>query len=224
MKKVILSISILLSAISFSSCNEELSLWQSSTSEYAGRYVVRVLSEDMTKTYLDYDGSEFYVYNTAEDQSNKLWIEDVSHFFPLKCQYSIVGDAGTFKSATTDFAKLYDNTLAISIPTDTIPKAEGITYSTSRDYVRSAVLDAKLISKGATTKGGNKSDSIYMKIALYSGSASFVSYKLPESKWADPKVPQYSWKFSSVSYDSTKDEIYVVTGYRYTGFSEDAFH
>ena len=224
MKKIILSITILLSALSFTSCNEELDLWQSSASEYAGRYVVMIMDKDANKILSDYDGSEFYVYNTAADATNTLWIEDVAHLLPLKCQFTLTGNANSFKSSSTEFSKLYDNTLSIAIPTDTIPHKEGITYSEERDYVKSAVLDAKILKMAATTKGGNKSDSIYIKIGLYSGEASFISYKLPESKWADPKVPQYSWKFVSVSHDPTKDEELVVSGFRYTGFSEDIYH
>lgn len=69
----------------------------------------------------------------------------------------------------------------------------------------------------------NLTDAISFKIKIYSGTATFTSYILPESEWASPTTPEYAWKQESVQYDPELDETYLVEGYRYTGFDEDEY-
>ena len=80
-----------------------------------------------------------------------------------------------------------------------------------------------MMEKGYTTKVGNLTDAISFKIKIYSGTATFTSYILPESEWASPTTPEYAWKQESVQYDPELDETYLVEGYRYTGFDEDEY-
>lgn len=223
MRKISAFIGILFaSVLCLTSCEQEVEVWDSETLDYSGRYVIKLMNEDMSKVIHDYDGSELMIYNTATNVPNEMWLEDMSQLIPLKSKFFFSGTPDSFKSTHTEFDKLTDNLLTISLP-KTAPTAEGQTKEEERKHLRSFVIDGKITPQSVTTKGGNKADGILIKVKLYSGSATFKSLKKAEKEWANPTVPEYKWAPSAISHDATKDEVIVITGYRYTGFSEDGY-
>jgi hypothetical protein len=83
--------------------------------------------------------------------------------------------------------------------------------------------DAKIIKDGATTIGGNTTDSISFTITLKSGTVEIKSVKTDEETWVDPATPEYVWEVQRNTYqhDPSVDEIWRIFGYRYSGFPED---
>jgi|AGTN01.1.fsa_nt_gi hypothetical protein len=224
MKKIIYLLNILCVAIAFSSCQEDLEIWNSETLEYSGRFVFKLMSEDMQDTYVDYEGYEIQIYNTAENVANVIWMEDHGDIFPLKSKFELTGNALSFKSATEDFSQLPDNILSTEDYPTPAPTAAGQTFiEDEKEYIRASILEGKILPGAATSIGGNSTDSLYIKIKLYSGTATYTSYEIAEALRADPAVPEFRWRFTSATHDSSMDEIYVIGGYRYTGMPEDQF-
>lgn len=223
MKNLIVLISAFFSCAMFlSSCHEDVDNWDSATLDYSGRYVIKLLSEDGQEVYLDYDGTEIQIYNTAANVANEIWLDDMKALFPLKSKFFLEGTPAGFSSAQLAYEQLTDNLYSYELPGDT-PEADGESVTEERYYLRAAIYDRKITKGGYTTKGGNLTDAISFKIKIYSGTATFTSYILPESEWASPTTPEYAWKQESVQYDPELDETYLVEGYRYTGFDEDEY-
>jgi hypothetical protein len=222
MKKIYYLVSLLFAAAFFFSCQEKLDNWYSETFAYDGRYVFKLMSEDMQDTYIGYeDGAEIYIYNTADNVAGAFWLEDQKSVFPIKSKFSVSGDASSFKSTSADFEQLSNNIFSIEELPRSSPTALNQTVTEGRDYTRASILEGKILPGAATSIGGNKSDSLYIKLKLLSGTATYESYELPASSWEDPEIPEYGWKFKSAAYDSSLDETYVIAGYRYTGMPED---
>ena len=221
MKNIILYITFLMLSLTYTSCNEELEIWDSNTLAYSGTFDFQLLSEDETTVYVGYSaGEQIQIYNTAANKENEIWIHDLHHLFPLTSKFSLTGDASSFSSTSTNFDDLTNNLDALDLPTAD-PTAAGETITEDREYLRGYVENGSIGKADIQTEGGNTSDSIKFKIVLYSGTATFTAYETPEETWVVPDTPEYAWEFTSVSYDNTKDETYVVSGYRYTGHSED---
>lgn len=72
MKKIVFLFSVISLLFTFSSCQEGLDNWNSETYEYSGRFVFKLMSEDMSVTYVDYPDSEIQLYNTAENVVNNV--------------------------------------------------------------------------------------------------------------------------------------------------------
>lgn len=223
MKKTGLYILTALLIFSLSSCKEELEIWDSETLEYAGRYVFKLMSEDMEDTYIDYeDGVELQIYNTSDNKANEVWIDDFDEAFPLKSKFKFTGNSSAFKSASEEFAQLSNNIYSTDELPDDDPTAAGETVTIDdKEYIRAVIMEGKILPKAATSIGGNKSDSIFMKVKLYSGTATYTSYEVPLELRKDPEKAEFSWKFKSATHDADLDEIYVVAGYRFTGMPED---
>ena len=222
MKKIGLYITLSSLILIFSSCMKELDSWNSETFEYSGRFIYKLMSEDMQDTYAE--GSEIQIYNTADNVQNVIWLDDHEDMFPLKSKFQLTGDATSFKSSSDDFATLDNNIYSTEDLPSPAPTAAGQTVTEDEKfYIRAAVLEGKIIPGAAKSIGGNISDSLYIKIKLYSGTATYTSYEVPEALRADPKVPEFKWKFTSATHDPDLDEIYVIGGYRYTGMPEDNF-
>jgi len=220
MKKIGIYVIITSLMIGFTSCFEDLEVWDSETLDYSGRFVTKLMSEDMQDTYVD--GSEIQIYNTADNLPNVVWMDDHEDIFPLKSKFEFTGDASSFKSATEDFAKLPNNIYSTDELPTPAPTAAGQTVTDDEKwYIRASVLEGKIIPGAATSIGGNVSDSLYIKIKLYSGTATYTSYEVPEALRADPKVPEFKWRFTSATHNTDMDEVYVIGGYRYTGMPED---
>jgi len=221
MKKNIIYIALLFFSFTIFSCDEELDIFDSNTLSYSGTYFWQLLDETNTDVYVDYDHNvQLMIYNTSDNVENEVWIEDTDHVFPLKSKFFLSGTSTSFKSSTEDFNNLPNNELAVEAPDD---KPTGLNQTTtdSRDYVRSFIVEGKILPKAATTISGNPVDSIYVKIKLLSGDVTFTSYSVAVEERADPEVEEFDWKFASATYDNTLDETYVISGHRKTGLAED---
>ena len=217
---------ILASGLLLSSCQQDIEVWDSETYGYDGRYVIKLMNEDMSTVTNEYDGSELQLYNTAANQPNELWMEDMQHLIPLKSKFTFTGTPNSFKSSETDFDKLANNILTITAPTTKeapAPTAENQTAEVPRDDLRATILDGKIIAKAVKTKGGNVADSLYLKVKLYGGIATFKSKAKPKDQWQNPNTAEYIWVFTAVRPDPSKVRTIVIGGYRYTGFAEDEF-
>lgn len=220
MKKIGLYITISSLILIFSSCMKELDSWNSETFEYSGRFIYKLMSEDMQDTYAE--GSEIQIYNTADNVQNVIWLDDHEDTFPLKSKFQLTGDATSFKSSSDDFATLDNNIYSTEDLPSPAPTATGQTVTEDEKwYIKATLLEGKIIPGAATSVGGNVSDSLYIKIKLYSGTATYTSYEIAEALRADPKVPEFRWRFTSATHDPSMDEVYVIGGYRYTGMPED---
>lgn len=220
MKKIGLYVTISSLILIFSSCMKELDSWNSETFEYSGRFIYKLMSEDMQDTYVD--GSEIQIYNTADNVQNIIWLDDHEDVFPLKSKFQLTGDATSFKSSSDDFTKLDNNIYSTEDLPSPAPTAIGQTVTEDEKwYIKATLLEGKIIPGAATSVGGNVTDSLYIKIKLYSGTATYTSYEIPEALRADPKVPEFKWRFTSATHDPAMDEVYVIGGYRYTGMPED---
>jgi hypothetical protein len=221
MKKSIRYISLLIIAFTMNSCNEDVEVWDSETLDYSGSFFWELYDEDMTAKYVGYDHDvQLWIYNTAENVPNKVWIEDTDHVFPLKSKFSFTGTSESFMSDETEFDNLDNDIIAIETPT-TKPAGLNEEVTEDRYYIRNLVLDGKILPNAGTTVSGNPVDSIYIKIKLLSGTVKFTSYEVPEALRADPEKAEYDWVYDSATYDNTLDEIYVISGHRKTGFAED---
>ena len=207
----------------FSSCKEDLEIWDSETLEYSGKFDYQLLSEDLQDVYVDY-GSQLMIYNTASNVANEVWIDDEENAFPLKSKFTFTGNSLSFKSSTEDFAALTNNIYSVDndLPTPA-PTAVGQSVTEERGYVRAVILEGKILPKQATTIGGNTADSLYLKIKLLSGEVTYISYEVPLALRQDPEKEEFKWKYSTATYDSSLDEVYVISGHRYTGFDEDHY-
>ena len=174
----------------------------------------------MQDTYAE--GSEIQIYNTADNVLNVIWLDDHEDMFPLKSKFQLTGDATSFKSSSDDFATLDNNIYSTEDLPSPAPTATGQTVTEDEKwYIKATLLEGKIIPGAATSVGGNVSDSLYIKIKLYSGTATYTSYEIAEALRADPKVPEFRWRFTSATHDPSMDEVYVIGGYRYTGMPED---
>jgi hypothetical protein len=237
MKKVILYSGIAVcTAVTFASCNKELENWNSATYDYDGRYVVAaVCQEKPSRNTIIEKGNELYLYNTAANVANEIWLDDVSGKFPLKSRFQLSGNAAGFSGTATAentrsgyfiynaeagaYVEFVDANAA-DFPAAT---AAGQSCDGIREYVRITLEEGRIEPASATTVGGNISDGIYLKFTLHTDNVRFVSYVLPAEDWNDPDEPEYGWQLvpNSASADPGKDEHWTVTGYRYTGYPED---
>lgn len=218
MKKIFLYITVILAGLFITACDEDVEVWDSATLNYSGRYVYALQSEDQTATYAD--GALLDIFNTAKNLPNEMWIQDLDDIFPLQGKFFIDGNTSSFKSKSMNFDDLGDNINALTVP-ETDPTADGQSVTEDRYYIRCGLVEGKVIADAATTIGGNIADSLYLKIRLLSGTATFKSYSVPVALRADPDKEEFAWRFDSMTYDATLDETYVISGHRYTGFPED---
>ncbi|WP_010136242.1 lipid-binding protein [Ochrovirga pacifica] len=213
----------IIATLTLTSCNEDVDVWDSETLEYSGTFFWELYNEDMSTKYYSYDHDrQLLIYNTAENMEGKVWIDDTHHDIPLKSKFTFSGDSESFMSTTSDFDSLDNNVLATEVPS-TAPTAAGQEIVEPRDYIRSTVLEGKILPNAATTTSGNPVDSIYIKIKLLSGTVKFTSYEVPEALRANPEIPEYAWEYDSATYDpsNTADETLIISGHRKTGFAED---
>ena len=52
-------------------------------------------------------------------------------------------------------------------------------------YLRVMVIEGKIIPKVVKTKGGNTADSLYLKVKLFSGKATFKGVQKAKTEWKD---------------------------------------
>ncbi|GAA4948783.1 hypothetical protein GCM10023314_22590 [Algibacter agarivorans] len=221
--KIIYLLLIAVFSTTIFSCEEDIEIWDSNTLDYSGTYFWQLYDETNTDLYVDYDHAiQILIYNTSDNKENEVWIEDTDHVFPLKSKFSFTGNSSAFSSTDSDFANLTNNEAVID-PDEPDDKPTGLNQEVTvdTDYIRSSIIEGKILPNAGTTTSGNPVDSLYIKIKLYSGTVTYSSIEVPVAKRADPEVEEFDWEFSSATYDNTLDETYVISGHRKTGFSED---
>ncbi len=209
------------------SCNEDIKIWDSNNYEYAGSYLYSITKEDGKVEAKLSSKKKLELYNTASDVKNELWIWDHNKNFPLKSKIALTGNATKFKSKSLNFKDLSNNSLRIEKEyerkgeLEVAPTTVGTVKKFTTDRFRCAVVEGKILPKAATSKSGNKCDSIYMKLKFFGADLEFTSYLVPEKERTNPKVEEFAWKLSKVEYNNSKDEVLTISGHRYTGFLED---
>jgi hypothetical protein len=237
MKKIMYLLSISISVM-FTSCFEKTDNWYTETSLLDGRYVVATACDeyDSDNTAIE-DGVEIMIYNTAANVSDEIWIDTRIANEPVKAKFKFTGDASYF----TDSLDIAENISSGTFYIDTdyglapftadyaeyfrVPTAAGELNDGIQLYTRVTLKEGKIIPKGATTIGGNVSDSIYLKAVMHSDYVEFISYEIPEDDWEIEDVPEFGWQLKAGSNtpadDDDWDETWTLSGYRYTGYPED---
>ncbi|MDR1343662.1 MAG: hypothetical protein LBK18_10490 [Prevotellaceae bacterium] len=223
-------------ALALTSCESELDSWNSETFEYAGRFVVAATcQENPALSKIIEKGNEIYLYNTAANIPNEIWLEDVSNVFPLKGKFSLTGNAGNFSAGSTventnSIAAIYNadygeyfQFVASNKSDFPVASAAGQLCDGKLPYVRITLEEGKILPNSATSIGGNVTDSIYLKITLHTDYVQLESYELDVEEREDPDTPEYAWRIKSGSSVAKAewDEHWIISGYRYTGYPED---
>jgi hypothetical protein len=230
MKKVIYLTSIFFVVSLFYGCQQEIENWYSETSKFDGKYVVATTCEEYNddNTSIE-DGIELLVYNSASNVADEIWIDTQIAGVAVKTKVKISGNSDSFKgtvetrNTTHKYYYVVSGKLATTLAT---PNSAGLTNIAYDLYNRITVEEGKIQPKGATTIGGNKSDSFFLKVVLHTDEVTFESYQLPEANWATPGVPSFAWRVKDGSRIPADDwdEHWTLDGYRYTGFPEDEAH
>ncbi len=228
-----------------SSCFDELDDWYSETYDYAGRYVVATTCDEYSDDdQAIRDGNELLFYNSAANTANQIIYDSYIAInqeeqirFHVKGKFDVTGNPSDFKAtgSTTnigsstvlnddEFYVLNDNGVPIGYPSG-LPKptAAGVEYPGIQLYSRISLDEGKIIPKGATTIGGNVSDSVYLAITAFSEYLTIESYQTPADSWVVPGVPEYAWRIKDGSRTNADgwEEHWKFSGYRYTGYPED---
>lgn len=233
MKKIVLYLSVVACMVS---CYEELDNWYSETFNYDGRFVVSSACQEFpSKGAIIEDGNEIYIFNTAANVPNDIWLDDVSGKFPLKSKLTLNGTPDNFSGTAKvqnvsskyfifnedegEYVEFSPGNSA-DFPEAT---AAGQLCDGYQEYAEMTLDEGKIKPKGATSPGGNVVDGIELKITLHTDNVKFTSVLVPEDDWEDPAVPEYTWSVQtgSNSPDPTKVEHWTLAGYRYTGYPED---
>ncbi|MDR2466579.1 MAG: hypothetical protein LBD35_04225 [Prevotellaceae bacterium] len=210
------------------SCQRELDNWHSETFDYSGRFVY---AQEDAGLHIE-DGYEIHIYNSSANIASEIWIDDASGLFPFKGKFKVTGAPADFSGEKTKNEKAtlqffngsrYVNFTQASALAYRRPTAAGQRLDGYAEYAHVTLDAGKIIPNGATTIGGNRSDSLYLKISLHSSETEFVSYEIDSKLWTVPGVPEYEWKHDPDidRHDPDADESYELKGYRYTGYPED---
>ena len=231
MKKIVLYVCIVACMVS---CYGELDNWYSGTSKFDGRFVVSSSCQEYpSKGAIIEDGNEIYIYNTAANVANEIWLDDVSGKFPLKSKLNLNGTSENFSgTATVDNIKskffIYNGSEDIEFSSVNkgdfpVATASGQQCDGYQEYVRMTLDEGQIRLNGTTTPGGNKVDGIQLKITLHTDNVKFISVLTPADEWEDSSVPEYAWtvQAGSNSPNPAKVEHWTLSGYRYTGYPED---
>jgi len=220
--KLFLVASVMIVGLSFTSCEEEIEIWDSATLDYSGTYVCEVQLEDGTVISGYNDSRKIDLYNTDANVADQLWMTDHGKYLEITSKLFLTGDPSSFASKSLNYDDLELNHAMVKVPS-TKPTAAGETTVKNIWGAKTALVEGKILPKGMTTAAGNVADSIFMKFVFMYGDVTFKSQEVPEAYRANPDVAEFEWIFDSSVYDATStDETYVYSGYRYTGFSEDS--
>lgn len=223
----------------FTSCMEEIDNWYTNTAAYDGRFVIAATCDEYSSdnTTIE-DGEELMMYNSAANIENQIIVDVHVAGFALKGKFDVTGDAREFTattpvdnisraatyagadlyllSATGDFTSTHPSTLAA-------PTTAGVERAAIQLYARLSLELGKIMPDGATTIGGNVSDSVYVETTMYADYLTIESYQTPQAGWADSTIPEFAWRIKDGSRTNADgwEEHWTFSGYRYTGFFED---
>jgi len=220
--KLFLVATVMIVGLSFTSCDDEIEIWDSATLDYSGTYVCEVQLEDGTVISGYNDSRKIDLYNTDANVADQLWMTDHGKYLEITSKLFLTGDPSSFASKSLNYDDLELNHAMVKVPS-TKPTAAGETTVKNIWGAKTALVEGKILPKGMTTAAGNVADSIFMKFVFMYGDVTFKSQEVPEAYRANPDVAEFEWIFDSSVYDATStDETYVYSGYRYTGFPEDS--
>lgn len=245
MKKIKYCLTLTLITILFSSCFEEKDNWYTNTKEYDGRYSVAITCDE----YSDHDktiedGYELMIYNSAANVENRIIVDsyvaiddETGTSFHIKGLFDLEGDVSSFKASESssnlarsvelnddEFYLVDEEGTPIAYPSDLpTPTYAGEEYPAMQLYSRVSLDGGKIIAKGATTIGGNVSDSVYIAITTYAEFLTIESYQKEEAEWTVPGVPEFDWRIKDGERTIVEgsEEHWKYEGYRYTGYPED---
>ncbi len=145
MKKIIKSIFVLLLTINFTACDEggDPNPGATEVVDMAGDWYVQLLLDGE-----DIYGIGYYLlstYNTSANNGNEMWIDD-HELWPMKVKASVNTNAKTFEGSNLE------NEYSYTIELDDETEEEVFPMVT--------ITNGQIIFDGATTTGGNPSDSI----------------------------------------------------------------
>lgn len=141
MKKIIyslFSISVLL--FLFTSCEEEVEIWESSTGKLDGNWYVYYDHNTYGKDPFGYGATPIYTYNTAANNGSEIWITDEDNFWSYKVRVPANPENLTFGS---------DEEL--------VSVVEGYEIGVK-------ITNGKIIENAATLPSGVTVDSIYFEV------------------------------------------------------------
>ena len=234
MKKLVY-ISILSVMVLFTSCSNDIDNWYTNTAAFDGRFTV-------AKTCADYDddnttiedGEELMIYNSAANVENEIMIDVHVAGLPVKGKFDVSGTPSEFNAtgavSNLGVTSLKDDGYYAIIQGDyqsasdlDTPEQAGVEYDGVQVYARLSLEVGKIIPDGATTIGGNVSDSVFVQLTTYNDQLVIESYELPQTEWEDPNIPKYEWRVKANSRTNIdgEEEHWTFEGYRYTGFPED---
>ncbi len=198
------------------SCSEEkLEGWSPESKDYSGKFIFTELND---KNEPQDNHETLFISSTASNKKDEILI-DIDKV--LRSKFKITGEVSDFKSVSDDFSKLTENVLVLETKPENAPTGLNQTASVPDvPNVKVSLVEGKILKNLATSVGGNKVDSVYLKLNFYKGKLNFKSYLKPKSKETDPDV--FDWKFeSSEAISGAKTETLILGGYRYTGLPED---
>ncbi len=236
MKKIIYILSAIACTV-FASCESEPETWNSNTYDYDGRYSVATTCEEYSNDDTSIqEGVEALIYNTSSNTANEIWIESTVATLPWRSKFKLTGNPSDFSCADTvenvksetylidteDGLVLFtpENEDDFRVPTEAGQLNDGVQL-----YTRVTLLGGNILSKSATSIGGNVVDSVYLRLVMHHDYMQFESEEKPQLEWADPNIPEYEWVVKAGSNTPADedgwDEHWTYSGYRYSGFPED---
>ncbi len=229
MKKILYIFSVTVLLALHSCTNQDPYNWYPEAADYTGQFVTcyyvgdEMSSQTLVRGYALNYNRPVYIYNTAANTADEIWLSDERMFIPLKVKMSITGSPTEFYSPSRSFGESNDNQYIGDDINGTVadPTAAGQIHTVQTDVARAAIETAKILPLAATTPGGNTADSIYMKINIFGGTIEYESYQTDQSEWADPQVPEYAWAYKQVLADPSSDHNIILSGFRWTGYDED---
>ncbi len=243
MKKIGYCLALAMMTALFTSCFEDVDNWYTETSEYDGRYVVATTCDEYSDddTTIE-DGNELLIYNSAANVKNQIIIDSYIAInkednisFHIKGKFDVEGSPSGFKATTSTsniassttlnndeyyviFDGVYYRLSDLGEPTEAGEEYDGVQL-----YSHLSIDEGKIIPQGATTIGGNVSDSVYLAITTYAEYLTIESYQIPENEWTVAGVPEFDWRVKAGSRTNADgwEEHWTLDGYRYTGYPED---
>lgn len=213
MKKIILFFSICLT-VGLTSCFEEVEVFDTETLDYSGRWYFQVKAEDGAPLH-NYGSHMLNVYNTSENVSDKIWIDDIKNIFGTRIKYDLNGGIEAFSSVdqteggaglnARDYPRVKND-----------PAGPDETAMVSNFFNKGVVVEGKILKLGGSSKTGTPVDSIYMKLKFFAGEIEYKSIY-------DDATKKYKWDDGTFTYYAEPDTTVMVGGTMHTGFPEDDY-
>ena len=238
MRTIFYTIGIAACAAAVGGCQPQApETWMSATTAYDGKWqfstsVVEYGGEVASIKDNILDGMYLEVYNTAANTPNEIWVRAVRILpsdygvYPMLAKLNITGSPEAFSAPITPNTNNGNHYYVVTadddwlLPTSADARSlitqAGETIGGAWEYTKVTLEEGKILTGAATTLGGNKADSIYLKFKLQVDEITWESYA------PNPAAPTtYAWRIVPGSNTYAYDETWILSGWRYTGFPED---